>query len=434
MKLKPVEEVVTCVVDYGTCICLAVALGRTMKKVYYFSPVEREYVTVREEAVGGGVAGIERVDDFWPLLDEIDLFVFPDIGFGGLQKHLRSLGKAVWGHMGADELELSRTFFLDVLEEVGLPIVRSERIVGLNDLASYLKGHHDKWIKIDKFRGNMETWHHLDYAHSQRRLESLAVALGGTRELVTFVAQDAIDAELEIGYDGWCIDGRFPTASLQGYEKKNKLYLGSVLTASDLPDEVRYVNEAMAPVWERYGYRNWLSTEIRVAKGVPYFIDPSTRAAGLTSESQPEILVNFADVIWNGANGNLIVPEFKHTFVAEACLEYDSDESAEKIEGEWKVLVLPLDVQRWVKLSYYCEIDGIVNLIPNDKEETGVLVGVGDSTEAAIAHLKGTIKKLDGLPVHADTKDFVDLIEEIEEAEKKGIAFGGRLPRKESVL
>jgi hypothetical protein len=436
VKLKPVEEVTACVVDYGTFESLAERLGQTMAKVYYCSPTDREYVDVRDAVIGHGIEGVERIDDFFEKLDEIDLFVFPDIRFGGLQKHLDDIGKAVWGSLGADELELSRTLFLDTLEEIGLPVVKSERIVGLAALAYHLKGVNDKWIKIDSFRGNMETWHHIDFAHSQRRLESLAVTFGGAAPYITFVVQDTIEADYEVGYDGWCIDGRFPSKSLQGYEKKDELYLGSLQHAVALPGEVRYVNEAMAPVLERYGYRNWWATEIRVADGTPYFIDPTPRLSGLASESQQENCLNLPNVIWHGANGILIPPEFGWDFTAEATLHYDGGSTDDAVDKEWKVLALPSKAKRFVKLYHYCIADGLYHFVPDSKDEIGVVVGVGDSVDASIKHLKKTLSVLEeaSLPVHADTKDFVDLIEEIEEAEKKGIAFGGKLPKKESVL
>src|SRR5271168_4807113 len=99
--MKKVNDVVAAVVDYGTFISVADKLAETMKKVYYFSPYETEYQDVRDCIKGEGLDKAERLDELLDpdKLDEIDLFVFPDIGFGGLQRLLRKMGKAVWGHM-----------------------------------------------------------------------------------------------------------------------------------------------------------------------------------------------------------------------------------------------------------------------------------------------------------------------------------------------
>src|SRR5580693_1269344 len=135
--MKPVEEVTACVIDYGTFCSISEKLAETMATVYDHTPWEQEYLDVRSCIIGSGLETVIRLDDFLDpaVFDTIDLFVFPDTNFSGLQRHLRALGKAVWGANGASELELYRTYFLDVLAEVGLPIIHSERIVGVTALA-----------------------------------------------------------------------------------------------------------------------------------------------------------------------------------------------------------------------------------------------------------------------------------------------------------
>lgn len=434
--MKPVEEVVACVIDYGTFIAVAEKLAETMNTVYYHSPFQTEYQDIRNCIKACGLDRVRRLDEFLDphVLDSIDLFVFPDIGFGGLQRHLRSLGKAVWGHMGADSLELFRSRFLEVLDEVGLPRAPSEVIVGLTALADYLKDNDNKWIKIDRFRGNMETWHHRNYKQSLRTLDGLAVIFGGAREDIVFIVQDEIESDLEIGYDGWCIDGQFPSYSFQGYEEKNELYLGSVLDSADLPEEISVVNEAMAPVLRDYGYRCWWATEIRVKDGVPYFIDPTPRMPGQTGEHQLETCTNFADVVWQGANGILIEPAFKWKFAAEATLHYTQNQKDPNVHNEWKVLEIPEDVRRWVKLYGYCQNEGVYHLPLEDTDEVGVVLGVGDDVELSLAHLQENIEALKELPLECHVGGFAGLLGSIKEAESQGITFGGRIPQPETIL
>jgi hypothetical protein len=434
--VKAVEEVTCCVVDFGTFISVSECLSRTMEKVYYHSPYETEYQSIRNCVKGEGLDKVERLDEFLDpdILKTIDLFVFPDIGFGALQRHLRDIGKAVWAHMGACDLELYRDFFLDTLEKVGLPTIHSERLVGVTALSKYLKEHDHKWVKIDRFRGNVETWHHQNYASSLRMLDSMSVIFGGAKEHVIFVVQDEIESETEIGYDGWCIDGEYPPFSFQGYEKKNELYLGSVLSDADLPEEIKIVNEGLAPILAGYGYRGWWATEIRVADGVPYFIDPTPRMPGQTGEHQLETCTNLADVIWQGANGHVITPEFRWDFAAEATLHYDLKSKDPAIDEEWKTLDLPEDALRWIKLYHYCKFDGLYHFVAEGTDEIGVMIGVGDDTEEAIDHLKANLELLKDLPVSANTAGFVDLLRSIKEAEEHGLKFGGRIPTPESIV
>ena len=126
--MKLVGEVTACICDYGTFSGIATRLARDMKKVYLYQPFEAEYLNIKACIEGYGLDNIEQIDH--PLdpdhVDEIDLYVFPDRGYGQLQKYLRDhLHKAVWGSMGFCEYEEYRTRFLDLLQEVG----RSESVV-----------------------------------------------------------------------------------------------------------------------------------------------------------------------------------------------------------------------------------------------------------------------------------------------------------------
>jgi hypothetical protein len=424
VRMKEVSEITACVVDYGTFISLADRLSMDYKKVYYYSPNESEYRDVNECVLGDGLTReghrIERIDEFITpeIIQETDLFIFPDIGWGGTQRYLRSIGKAVWGAMGADELELYRTRFLALMKKLDLPVVPFVKIVGLTALAEHLKTVKDKWIKVNVFRENMETWHHQDWDHSQRILEKLAVKFGGVKELPVFVVQDDIETDLEVGYDGWTVDGEYPDASFQGYEKKNELYLGAKMLYKDLPEEIRVVNDALKPTLKQYGYRNFIATEIRVANGKSHFIDPTMRLPGQTGEQLLETCSNLPEVIWKGANGELVKPKFQYEFAVEATLHYTDDS-----ETCWRTMRVPKEIEKWVKLYHYCMVDGVYQFPSGKNDELGVLLGVGNTIEAAIDHLKKNLEALKHEPVAVKLEKMADLLEEAKEAKKHGIRF-----------
>lgn len=417
--MKEVQEVTACVVDYGTFVSVAKRLSSQYAKVYYYSPFEEEYLDARKCVIGDGIDGVERLDD--PLdpdvFDKIDLWIFPDIGFGGFQRHLRSLGKAVWGSMGADRLELYRTLFIKTLQELDLPLVNSVKLQGLSKLSDHLKTVKDKWVKINRYRANMETWKHIDYEHSIPELNRLAVEFGGVQEHVWFVVQDQIETEIEIGYDGWSVDGWFPDKSFQGYEKKNELYLGSWMNYDDLPEAVRYVNEKFSTVMEKYGYRNDFATELRVLDDVPYFIDPTMRMPGQTGEHLLNTCSNLAEVKWKGANGELIQPEFTSRFSTESTLHYTA------CSENWRTLRLPEECRNTVMMYRYCEADGMFHFPPGKNDEVGVVCGQGDTIEDSIDDLKANLELLKDEPVTAHLDGFVDLIKSINEAQKNDIKF-----------
>jgi hypothetical protein len=191
----------------------------------------------------------------------------------------------------------------------------------------------------------------------------------------------------------------------------------------------------MAPVLKNYGYRNWWATEIRVDKeGTPYFIDPTARHPGQTGEHQWETCSNLAEIIWAGAHGDVIEPEFEFTFAAEATVHYEAMSDSKAIAQEWKTLEVPKEVERWFKPYHYCIVGETYHFVPTKKDEVGVILGVGKSIKEAIDHLKANLKLMSKLPVHANTSGFVDILESILDAEDKGIKFAKDIPDPKSIL
>jgi hypothetical protein len=275
----------------------------------------------------------------------------------------------------------------------------------------------------------METWHHIDWDHSQRMLEYLAVEFGGVKELPTWVVQDAIETDVEIGYDGWTVDGLYPESSYQGYEKKNELYLGSNLLYNELPEEIRYVNEKMTPFLSQAQYRNFIAFELRVKGDKTYFIDPTMRMPGQTGEQLLETCSNLAEVIWKGANGELVTPKFEYKFAVEATLHYTDNNDI------WRTIRVPAKVEKWMKLYHYCIVDGVYQFPTSKNDELGVMLGVGNTIEKAIEHLKKNMEALKDEPVCAEIRGMADLLEEVKKAEKHGMKFSDKkIPSAASML
>jgi hypothetical protein len=298
----------------------------------------------------------------------------------------------------------------------------------------------NKWVKINRYREDGETWKHYDYEHSQRELERMAWVWGPLKEHILFVVQDEIEGDeetpvLEIGYDGWAVTiggkCKFPKSSYQGYEKKNQLYLGSLLDYEDMPDCVIDVNEAMAPVLAEYGYRNFWATEIRKKGDKFYFIDPTARMAGQTMEHLLDTCTNLPSVIWEGANGKMVEPDFRSPYAAEATIHY---KSANGGDG-WKTFKMPEEAEDAVKLYRCCYVDGAYHFPPHKSDELGVVCGEGDSIEDAVDNLNENFDLIKSEPVSIELSGFADLVEQINQAQKQDVIFSDQpIPDPQEVL
>ena len=419
MPTKPVNQVTCCVVDQGMFVHVARRLARDYKKVYYFSPWQTGFPHIKDAVVGDGYPEIERVRSPWEVLDECDLFVFPAQGFAEEQALLKRLDKPVWGAGGGAELEENRGKFLEALAQTKLPVPKFREIIGLTTLKNFLEKVEDKYIKFNTYRGDFETVHWRSAAEDGQLLERWGLKLGPVRDEMKFYVFEPIDTEIEDGLDTWCIDGQWPQTVVHGMEAKDSAYIGTFQKLAAAPKEIRQVNEEFGPVLKKFGYRQMFCTEVRITKTkTNYFIDPTCRFPSPPSQVLMEMIANWGEIIWQGANGVCVEPKPAAKFGVQVIFKLD--------RSEWDVLKLPPKLDRWVKVSYSCCVGDCV-CVPPDPDpdavrEVGWLCAIGDTIEAAVDQLKAYAKEMpEGckLEMHA----LPELVDKIRQAEKQGMKF-----------
>lgn len=385
-----------CIFDNGLYVPLAQTLAPHFKRTFYHSPWEQSFPRSNSTRIGDGVPGVTRLNSIWPLIDEIDLFVFPDIFHGPLQVYLRGLGKRVWGSGLAESLEFQRPDAKRWMRDLGLPVGPFRVLRGMESLRSHLRNHDDQYVKISRTRGDMETFHAKTYDLIEPRLDELEHALGAKKAIIEFTVEDPIEAKVEVGYDGFCIDGEFPGQALFGVETKDAGYIGNVVPYDALPPSVRTVNEKLSPLFRSMNYRSFFSSEIRVAKdGTPYLIDPCCRMASPPGELYQYLIENLAEVIWAGAGGDLVDPIWKHPWGAQLILTSDWAEHG------WQPIDFPEELGPQVKLHYLTVIDGRHYYVPQavTMPEIGAVVAGGPSKAAAIEAVTKVAEQVVGYDV-----------------------------------
>ena len=383
-EVKKGKQMSICICDNvgGSYVNIALEMIPYFKKVYYHSVNQNPFPMLSMSSIGIGFDGLERVNDFWSNLDNFDIILFPDIYFKDWGTHLRKIGKLVWGGGQSEDIETDRKLFKKELTNVNLPVAPTKYIVGIDNLFAYLKGVEDKWLKISYYRGQMETFHHINMNQSMIWLENLKVSMGPLGIHQEFIVEDGIDSIAETGYDGWCINGAMPDNAIWGVETKDSGYVGTHCLRSELPIPVQSVNDKFQSVLNKYKHTGFYSTEVRVGKdGNDYYTDPCMRAGVPPSNVYLNMITNWDDIIINGCKGTIVEPIFKAKYGAELILK------STYCYTNFMPITIPKEFRQNVKLKGAFNVDGQDYIVPFEQgglfemKEFGSVVVVGDDID-----------------------------------------------------
>lgn len=428
--MKDISEVTCLVCDSGLFLQMALRMAESCKRVLYFNPDARAFPSIKQGCIGDGFEGVERVNEFWPMLDEIDLFCFPDSQLAGLQLHLESIGKSVWGSRRGQDLEQRREFFMSTLKKLDLQVPEFTVVIGLDDLREHLRDKEDQYVKVSHWRGDMETTHWRNWKLDAGWLDWLAVNLGPLKDVMRFLVFPAIETDLEIGGDTYCVDGQFPSLMLNGIEGKDKSYFSAVTKREDMPQQLQDIFEAFSPMLRDYRYRNQISTEVRVQGDKAFFIDATQRGGMPSTASQHLLWKNFPQIVWAGANGELVDPEPAAKFSIETMIASNCGHDT------WDTVEIPEKLEPWARFSNCLFYDGCYVFPPDElrSKDLGWLCAIGDTPTETLETIKGLADLLpDGL--NADVESLADIIKEIDSAQEQGIPVTDQpIPEPASVL
>lgn len=417
------------VIDDGQFLELAIRLSKEFGKVYFHNPSLIDgFPTAPKAAIGNGFDEMSWVRDIRSVKDKVDLVVFPDIGNSLLQLELEAEGKRVIGSRNGDRLELFRLAFKDVQKRLGLNVPKHVILTGLLALKDHLKDTEDRWVKIDRYRGSFETQHHVNWELSQNWLNKLAADIGPLGESMKFLVEEPVRGEVEFGYDGFFF-GEFPKKTLFGPEIKSKCYIGAVTDYADMDERLREVNEKLSPELERYGYRNFFSTEVRITKddenfkdGEAVLIEPTCRIPSPPFESELEAYGNLGAMLWHGSVGEVIEPEMTCKF--SVCCRFSHDDPPDG----WRTIAIPEEIRASVKVYDAVKINGLYHIAPKlpNANRIGAFVGTGDTIEEAIANCRTVRDAMKDQPVSSEFDSLSDALREIKSGEDAGMEFSSQ--------
>lgn len=381
-----------CICDNGLFVELALTLVQSFGKVYYWSPWVSAFPKSNPILIGTGLPGITRIRDVWEVIDEVDLFVFPDVYHAPLQLQLARMGKRVWGARAGEELELNRVESKEYCSSIGISIGPYSVLVGMDALRQYLRDNDDQYVKVSATRGDVETFHSCNYRLIEPQLDQLEHALGAKKRITEFVVESAINDAVEIGFDGYTVDGEFTTNAALGIEVKDRGFLLECLPYRELPNCLRDINSKLSQFFGEHEYRGFLSMEVRAVGKSGYLIDPCCRLGSPPGELFMHLITNLPEILWEGSEGTLVEPECSGRFGAELMLK------SSWAEKNWQPIDIPSAVRDFVKLKNVAELDGRLYFVPQFDGSTiiGGVVASADTIESAVTKVRNIANQVEG--------------------------------------
>jgi hypothetical protein len=413
------------VYDYGNNIHVARKLTSEFGRVRYFRPWKESEPKVSNLVVGDGFDGVERVRHFHDAIASTDLFIFPCIYDGDLQRDLVNRGKRVWGARKAERLEYDRPFFMEALAKAGMPVPDYTVCTGMDELERLLKRSEHGWVKSN-YRGDDETWQHINWELSQWKVAALRHRFGPTGKHMVFTVVPDLEADFESAYDGYMVTSpsgkpQFPDIGFLGYETKDRSHILTAIPYESFPDEVRDINDQFAPQLAKYFFRSAWGTEIRG----PFFLDATCRQPSPPGELITYMVQNLGEFMWHGSEGDLVPLDVPKTFGVEVILYSECSKT------NWMTFDIPEDIDDAVKLFRCCRDDDGTHIIPDGDvtgratgmERVGAVVATGDTIEDAIDSVKETCEQLKAMYLICETDSLAECLKRIQAGQEEGIKF-----------
>jgi hypothetical protein len=407
--------------DYGSFSSLSPKLGEGFKEVMFYSPAESS--NPKRAFIADGLPNVTVVDSFWRAKKELDpkrdLIVFFDVGEGALQEELRSQGYNVFGMGNAEELEADRMIFKEFLKKAGLPVVPFEQITGVENLDKYLQKVEDKYVKVVKYRGLGESFHHVNYNQSKARIKTFRDYGEPFAGKIGFNIDDPIKA-IESGSDHFISTPGYYDTCLYGYEAKGCSYSAKVIETSKLPKPLKTVLVKSIPYYKKTKPRGMFSTEVRIdPQNIPHYIDATQRGGLPPIESIAKNCKNFNEAVYAVAKGEKIKLEWEAPYVSQIELK--------SMFGIHEPLVVefPDKIKSFVFLLNVMKVDGLYQTIPQVEPEdewaiVGSVVGLGKTLEESRDMAEKVAKQIVADSLQYDPK-WSEIDEEIAQAKKQGL-------------
>lgn len=402
--------------DIGYGVEHAKRLAQDGHEVYYFNEWVEPLPKFSRYAIGLGFEGVEKVKSFFRYVDDVDLIAFIFLGRGDMADWLREKGYRVYGAGLGEKLETDRLYAKKIQKKIGLPTQSYKVFNDVDDVLNYIKKSGEKKVvKINIFRGDLETLKATDYESAAMVLNGFKATLGPFSKHFEFLVEDWIDDVVcEAGFDLFFNGQQFLKPYLWGY-LSGRFYIGKY--ENELPEPLAMVAEKITPILRGLNYRGAISTEVMMTKnGTPYVLDWTCRMPYPLSYIYTKSLNNYSDVIWACSKGDNI--------------EIDN---AGKYVGYMQLLTSPTSpIKSWIKvdapnfkdikLKQPSKVKDSIYTMPGEELEVAVPVSAGASVKGVLQNLEDIGEGIKSVTI--DTEEILGSKMKVLETIKNGRSVG----------
>ena len=293
------------VYDTGLALDHALRLGRS-GRCYYFVEYRTRYPRIEDYITGYGFESIVKVLDWGEVLDLVDTILMVDVGFGALNQMLRKAGKFVFGSSPkGDMLELDRVYMIKTMRELGIKTPNVRIFTGVDSLLDHVVDGKKQFLKLNIFRGNLETC--PIHSKKEARVYLEQANFGAVENELQFLLTDPVEG-VEIGVDAFFNGKEFVRPYNWGNEIKGTGGQMNKVVDSSIWDDV--LNK-MEPWLAEAGYRGNISFEGIFDGSDIYVIDVTSRLFFPGSSIYPRFIENYAEVIAGIARGEYVEPRWE---------------------------------------------------------------------------------------------------------------------------
>lgn len=369
-------------------------------------------------AIGKGFDYLEKERYPQDWYDWADCIVNFGVTGQGQITHLRKVypKKSIFGSGKCSKIEHDRWGLKKIIRDVGLPVNKTEKIIGVAELRKHLTKNKDKYVKINIDRGDVESFYAKDIDSVDLKLDELASMLGPFKEKYEFIVEDAIHTDVEIGYDGFFNGNDYLKPYFYGYEYKKQLYVARV--SDTLPKQLQETLDAFKPVLQKLDYRAGISTEEKiVSKSEHYFLDITCRLPSPLSALYQEYILNWPEVVYKIGLKQPVKLDIKHKYLASLPL------GSEHANTNWVELDIDKKDRDHIKFVSACKNDGKYYAVKGYSEIVVVIAG-GDTVDEVLGIIKKYADRVDADGLDKKSVFGIDHIKDIiEDGKKLGLSF-----------